>query len=330
MLARNEWDPLKHVIVGRADGARIPPMDISLRTINYSHLDDVSSVPVGDYPQQVIDEANEDLENLCDFLVKLGVRVSRPDLFEPPGYYYYCPRDSIFVHDDVVVETPMPLRSRQNESRAYDSVIRGLVGDNVKRHRLEAVRNDNLYNTACVGDPDLLALTEVEPAFDAANMIRANDDIFYLVSNSANERGAAVMQELLGTRRRVWPIKGVYSYMHIDSTITLLREGLMLLNPSRITSLDQLPKPLQSWDAIWAPDPGDIWHYPGYCNSSRWASMNLFSVRPDLVLVEQDQELLARLLEHRGIECARLPMRHARTLGGSFHCVTLDLERQHD
>ena len=35
-------------------------------------------------------------------------------------------------------------------------------------------------------------------------------------------------------------------------------------------------------------------------------------------------------LEKHGIECAMLPMRHSRTLGGTFHCVTLDLERKTD
>lgn len=329
MLARNEWDPLQHVIVGRADGACIPKMDVSLRTINYSHLDNVDEVPYGLYPQQVIDEANQDLDGLCNFLRDLGVTVSRPGHFPAPEYYYYCPRDSIFVHDDLVVETPMPLRARRHESRVFEHVFER-VNHRFRWLKIQAQRRDDLYNIRCVGDPDQLALTEVEPAFDAANMIRANDDVFYLVSNSANERGAAMMQELLGSQRRVWPIKGIYSYMHIDSTISFLREGLMVLNPSRIRSLDQLPKPLQSWDVIWAPDPGEVWHYPGYCNSSRWASMNIFSVRPDLVLIERDQESLAQLIRPYGIECAMLPMRHARTLGGSFHCVTLDVERKHD
>ena len=78
MLSSNEWDPLTHVILGRADGARIPDMDISLRTINYSHLTDVNSVPIGLYPQQVIDEANADLEGIADFFQALNIRVSRP------------------------------------------------------------------------------------------------------------------------------------------------------------------------------------------------------------------------------------------------------------
>jgi glycine amidinotransferase len=326
MLSGNEWDDLKHVIVGRADGARIPAMDLSLRTINYGHLADVSQVPVGPYPQQVIDEANEDLEGLADFFRSVGIRVSRPDMQSPPGYYYFCPRDAVCVFSDMIVEAPMPMRARRDESRAYHHIFSDLTQE-FSWISLVSKRSDSLYNLGCVQDPDVLALTESEACFDAANIIRANDDIFYLVSNSGNRQGADLLQKLLGPRHRVWPIEDVYAYMHIDSTICLLREGLMLLNPERIRNLDQLPEPLRSWDVIWAPDPGELWHFPGYCNASRWVSMNIVSVNPSLVLVEQQQTALARLLEQHGIQCQLLPMRHARTLGGSFHCVTLDIER---
>lgn len=326
MLAKNEWDLLTHVIVGRADGARIPQMDISLRTINYSNLPDVSGVPVGPYPDQVIEEANEDLEGIVDFLQSQGVRVDRPSLETDPGYYYYCPRDSICIFEDLVLESPQPLRARARETEAYRHIFDSLDHD-FRWVKLNAQRRDSTYNVGCVGDPEVLALTEREACFDAANIIRANDDIFYLVSNSGNLRGCHLLQDLLGARYRVWPIENIYSYMHIDSTISLLREGLMLLNPERVRDRSVLPKPLQNWDVIWAPDPGHVPHYPGYCNGSKWVSMNVLSVSPDLVLVEQNQTELARRLAQHGIDSQLLPVRHCRTLGGSFHCVTLDISR---
>ena len=75
MKSTNEWDPLKKVIVGVADYARIPEMDKSLRHINYADRQDVSDVISGLYPKQVIDEANEDLENFVNFLKVCGVEV---------------------------------------------------------------------------------------------------------------------------------------------------------------------------------------------------------------------------------------------------------------
>jgi N-dimethylarginine dimethylaminohydrolase len=147
------------------------------------------------------------------------------------------------------------------------------------------------------------------------------------VSNTGNKKGAEYLQEIVGDRKKVHTIENVYSYVHLDSTIALLREGLMLLNPSRIKSIEQLPEVLRNWDIIWAPEPIDIGHYPGYCNSSNWLSINLLSVNPNLVIVEEHQHNLRIELEKHNIDCAMLPMRHAKTLGGCFHCVTLDLER---
>jgi len=325
-LSKNEWDPLKKVIVGVADDAAIPVMDISLRTVNYADKTDDDYVPQGLYPRQVINEANEDLEIFCDFLKDQNVEVVRPDKSFKPKYYNYCPRDSVLVHDDLILATPQPLRARHNEYLAMDHIFKTYDCRYVVKH---AVKPDSLYNLNCLGDRDTLALAEVEPCFDAANILRDNDNLYYLVSNSGNLAGADYLQELVGPNKKVWPIQGIYSYMHIDSTIALLREGLMLLNPSRIKSIDQLPKPLQSWDVIWAPNPVDIGHYPGYCNASIWMNMNLFSVNPNLVALEQSQHNLRVELEKHKIECAMLPTRHERTLGGGFHCVTLDLERSH-
>jgi N-dimethylarginine dimethylaminohydrolase len=328
MLSRNEWDPLEHVIVGLASDARVPDMDIGLRTINYSHLADVSAVPRGPYPIEVIHEANEDLETLCAWFTQHGIKVSRPDPAHVPAYYNYCPRDSVVILAHEIIEAPMPLRVRALESQALHHVFRGT--DCHRWISCRARRPDSLYNTACVGNADVLALTDEEAAFDAANVLRANDDIFYLVSNSGNLAGARLLQDLVGSQRRVWPLQGIYSYMHIDSTLALLREGLLIANPSRIRDREQLPAPLRKWDIIWAPDPGDVPHYPGWVNSSRWVSMNVFSPGPDVVLIERNQPELARLVERHGVQAELLPMRQARTLGGSFHCVTLDIRRQHD
>jgi len=318
MYAKNEWDPLKKVIVGTATGARIPAMDKSLRCVNYADIADESEIPSGEYPQIVIDEANEDLETFADFLKGEGVEVLRPLPQTPVQYYDYCPRDIVFVHGDLALATPMPIRARHNN---YLNIVEHFP-------KLEAVfrpDSDDIYNLACVGNPDILALHETAPMFDAANIIRANEDVLYLVSNSGNYAGSEYLQERI--HAQVHRLQGVYSYMHIDSTIAFLREGLMLLNPSRIKSIDVLPEPFRSWDVIWCPEPTDIGYYGDYCNASEWINMNLFSVNPNLVVLEENQHNLRRELEAHGIECAMLPIRHQRTLGGGFHCVTLDLER---
>jgi glycine amidinotransferase len=329
MLSKNEWDPLEKVIVGTATDATIPDIDISLRCINYADYDNESKIPQGKYPQQVIDEANEDLEAFCDFLKKENVEVLRPDESFVPKYYNYCPRDNVLVYDDLILATPQPLRARHNEFMSMDHHFRSYEEQGINYVKKMAEKSDLLYNRECLGNRDVLALNETEPAFDAANILRDNDNLYYLVSNGGNKAGAEYLQELVGPSKKVWIIENVYSFMHIDSTIALLREGLMLLNPERIKSVDQLPPPLRNWDVIWAPEPCDINFYPGYCNASKWLNVNLFSVRPDLVALHKSQDNLRLELEKHGIDCAMLPGRQQRTLGGGFHCVTLDLIRKH-
>ena len=319
MKSQNEWDKLKKVIVGVADYARVPEVDLSVRTINYADREDVSDVPVGQDPQQVIDESNEDLEVFVSFLLGESVEVLRSQR-TPTDYYNFCPRDVVFTHKDITIATPMPLRCRKD---AWKPLISHLGNTLI----VPCKHQDELYNESCVCDKDALALTEVTPAFDAANILRANDDVLYLVSNSGNVAGANFLQGVLGDRAKVNLLQGVYSYMHIDTTIAFLREGLMLLNPERIKSIDVLPEPFRNWDAIWCPEPVNVGYYPGYNQASEWINMNLFSINPNLVVLEENQYATRKELEKYGIECAMLPMRHGRTLSGIFHCVTLDLER---
>lgn len=320
MYATNEWDQLRKVIVGIADHAKIPTLDISLRTVNYADVKDIKTIPAGNYPQQVIAEANEDLDIFVNFLKNQGIEVVRP-MPTDCNYYNYCPRDTVFLHGDLGLVAPTPLRARKREYLAFGHHLPSIT---VTQHTLA----DTLYNEECIGNPNVLALNETEPAFDAANAIRSNEDILYLVSNSGNKLGAELLQRHLGQRAKVHLLEGVYSYMHIDSTIAFLREGLMLLNPSRIKDKSVLPEPFCKWDAIWCPEPEDIGHYPGYCNASKWINMNLFSINSSLVVLEEHQHSLRKELKKYNIESAMLPMRHQRTLGGGFHCVTLDLNRQ--
>ena len=117
-----------------------------------------------------------------------------------------------------------------------------------------------------------------------------------------------------------------YSGVHIDSTIAPLREGLVMLNASRVNQVN-CPKAFDGWEKIWVQDvvAQDFYEYP---YASKWVGMNVLSVDENTVIIDAAQTRLIKDLEHCGIDCIPLTLRHARTLGGSFHCVTLDLVRE--
>jgi glycine amidinotransferase/scyllo-inosamine-4-phosphate amidinotransferase 1 len=331
----NEWDPLEEVIIGTARNARIPRADIGLFAVEYSVYEHPEKIPSGPFPPEVIEQTEMELDRLAAELTKLGVVVRRPadrdtsaviatPDWQTDGFYDYCPRDVLLAIGDLVIETPMVLRSRSAEAAAYRSTLLELHDSGARwisapRPRLA----DDMYDvTAPAGE----RLRDREPAFDAANVLRFGTDILYLVSDTGNERGWRWLQSVLGDRYTVHPCRNLYASTHVDSTIVPLRPGLVLLNPSRVND-DNYPGFLRGWDRIWCPelvDTGYVGEHP-YC--STWIGMNLLVVRPGLVIADDRQPALIRALEAHGIDVLPLRLTYARTLGGSFHCVSLDLRR---
>ena len=76
----NDYDSLQEIIVGRADFAHIPPADPSMKNFMYADLsyDDIKK-HVGPYNQNLLKEANEDLDILSEVLEDCGVIVHRPE-----------------------------------------------------------------------------------------------------------------------------------------------------------------------------------------------------------------------------------------------------------
>lgn len=326
-----EWHPLKEVIVGIAIGAQVPTVkDESLHAVSHGAASDeeFAAARTGPYPAHVIEESQEDLDAFARQLEKAGVIVHRPPvtdftaIYETPdwrvdGHYAYCPRDTILTVGNLALETPMALRHRQNEARIYREIV-----DTVRAPRPRLL--DTLYDRSTLGKP---TLTNDEPVFDAANCLKAGRDILFLISNTGNEAGARWLQDFLGGDYRVHPMKDIYSFVHVDSTIVLLRPGLVLLCPTRVRE-ENVPAFFKTWKRIYAPEPNDIPVEPGWGGASKWIGMNCLGLGPDLVAVEKNQVDLMRRLEKHGFDIMPVQLRHTRTLGGGPHCVTLDLVRE--
>jgi glycine amidinotransferase/scyllo-inosamine-4-phosphate amidinotransferase 1 len=333
----NEWDTLKEVFVGNIENANNPMKGKDLHCINYADKPNIDDIYEGYYPEQVIEETKEDLEELVSTLKSFRVTVKRPttqDNSKPflsngewmsDGYYNYCPRDSVTVIGDTIIESPMTLRSRYFETFSFrddfiDYMKKGARWISAPKPMLR----DELYDRS---DLSQLTLKEIEPIFDAANILRCNDDILYLLSNTGNKLGAQWLQNFLGNEYRVHILENMYSYSHLDSTMALLREGLCLLNPDRVNE-DNMPELLKSWDKIWCPEMVDIGYYGEFNHASVWIGINLLSLNSNLVICDENQKELHKELYKHNIEVIPMKLRHSRTLGGSFHCTTLDIWRE--
>jgi N-dimethylarginine dimethylaminohydrolase len=334
----NEWDQLEEVIVGNPLQARFPTPDLSTQVAEFPDRS-LAEIPRGPFPQKVIEEAEEDLNEFVQIMEKLGITVKRPQTWphdaefstihwESHGYYNYCPRDVLLVIGDHIIETPNVIRSRAQETFSYRTLLMDYFKSGAKWYSApKPMLLDSLF-----ADVDLNKPTprNDEPAFDAANILRFGYDLIYLVSATGNELGGHWLQSILGDKFRVHFLKDVYYGSHIDSTFVALRPGLVLCNPGRINE-NTLPKILKQWKVIYSPPMENTNRYdPDYlskCIGSDWIDMNAFSINPNLVVVDRDQTALIKLLEKNGLDVIPLKIRHSKLMGGGPHCVTLDIRR---
>ena len=296
--SNNDYDRLRSVVVGTAQHANWPDMGLEDNTAWHD-----TPVPRGAVPQFIIDQAEQDLEALCNIFVQHGVEVYRPDEFDYQThnkFYGYCPRDRLLILDDKIIVPNMAKEVRDHEIDTYSFL--------------------NKCEHVWVDDSNAI--------FDAANICRINKDLIYLISESGNRAGAEWLQSNFPDY--TVHIMDAYKGVHIDSTITVLNENTVVLNAGRIT-YDNMPKILQEYNTIWITEddlsPIGFYQYP---YASKWMAVNMFSIDPHTVIADSSQPKVIAKLKQNRYNVIATPMTHQRTLGGSFHCCTLDLWREHD
>ena len=297
----NEWDSLKSIVVGSARYANWPTDDPVFANESEKTTWTKTPVPSGPVPDWIIEEANEDLNELAYTLHHLGVQVIRPaprNYQVTSGMYNYCPRDRLLIYGNTIIDTAMMYPCRDQEIIALGEVTN-------KTHDIRRMPRDEGM------------------ILDAANVCRLGDSMIFLESPSGNRRAYEWLCKQFPNVNI--ELVNFYSGVHIDSTVIPLREGLVMLNASRVTEAT-VPNCLQSWEKIWVNEvvAQDFYQYP---YASKWMALNMLVVNPNTVIVDKHQTLLIKILEQHKFTVIPLELRHSRTLGGGFHCVTLDLVR---
>jgi N-dimethylarginine dimethylaminohydrolase len=298
----NEWDRLKRIVVGDASHANWPRYDPVFSAEAKNTLWKETPLPSGPVPQWIIDEANQDLQTLADTLTAHGVEVLRPDPLNfqvHDGLYNYCPRDRLIVHGSTIINPAMMYPCRDMELQCYHDIV------DQAAHYHFMPRNEGLV-------------------LDAANVLRLGPDKMLFLESASGNRAA--YDWLCRTLPDVdIELCNFYAGVHIDSTIVALNKDTFIVNGSRVTA-DTVPKMLQDKTIIMINDvvAQGFHEYP---YASKWIALNMLSIDPRTVIVDAAQELMIGMLEALDFTVIPLTLRHSRTLGGGFHCVTLDLER---
>ena len=350
----NEWDPLKHIIIGKADYCCIPWPEPALD--GKVPEDSVMKGMNGPRPQETVEKANEQLDNLARILESRGVRVDRPTplqwnrAIDTPDWQassmFGCmpPRDVLLTVGKEIIEATMSYRCRWFEYLAYRPLLESYFNDDPKM-RWEAAPKPRLtdkdyrkdYLSDKIGKEKRLkwtaekyfVTTEEEPLFDAADVCRMGKDLFVQHGFTTNLKAMDWLQRHFPDHRvHAVNFPGDPYPIHIDATFVPVRPGLCINNPNRRLPDDQRKIfELNGWEIIDSAQPAHK-SPPPLCYSSIWLSMNVLIIDTKTVCVEASEVNQMEQFDQLGFEVIPVPFRDAYPFGGGLHCSTADVYRE--
>lgn len=307
--------------------------------------------------QRYVDELHEDVEALAGVLSELGVMVHRPMPLPPntepiAGFGWTAPpvpplniRDNTLIVGDEIIETPPAIRSRYLETRLMAPIFKHYFDRGGKWTTMpRPILTDNSFDLSYARDIETTLGGPTEPIqdphpspfdvgyemiLDGAQVLRLGKDLIVNVANANHEAACEWLERHLAGTYRVHRVHRM-SDNHIDSMLLALRPGVFLARHERIREM--LPHPFNKWTFIVPPEPGEG-HFPLYDQdddlilTSPYIDLNVLSVGPDVVMVNEDCVELMRTLESEGFTVVPVRHRHRRLFGGGFHCFTLDTVR---
>ncbi|WP_257797923.1 serine/threonine protein kinase [Psychromonas sp. CD1] len=354
----NDFDPLRHVIVGIADNQHIPEA-CPASNEKIPAGSPMRGGKAGRRTQESIDIANECLNDFAKLLEARNIIVDRPgavdwheriitpDFTISSGFGVMPPRDCLLTMGKTMLMAPMSFRSRYFEYLAYVDLLReyfesdpNCLIEQAPRPRLsdESFRMDYVAAYEFLSDEETMerslrkeySTKETDILFDAADVMRLGKDVFVqhgLTTNLAGIHWLKRKYEAQGYRIHTLSFEDNHP-IHIDATFCPLRPGLMLLNPNRPLFKGQREIfEKNDWEIVEAVKPS--WENPpALCYSSTWLSMNTLILDHKTVCVEATETAQMEQFDKLGFDVIPVAMRDAYAFGGGLHCATADVWRE--
>ncbi|KAL8784907.1 MAG: hypothetical protein Q9195_008844 [Heterodermia aff. obscurata] len=334
--ADDEWSPLKAVLVGRAGHACFPAAPKAMIDATMPERHRHCFQPSTPFPARIVRKAEEELDNLATVLEAEGIKVYRStpgiDWLASKGYTGAMPRDGLLVVGNTIIESCFAWSCRSREIQlAYASLLDELAEDGQTRiiRRPQCAFADSLDIDEEKGREVSWVINNSRPAFDAADFMRFGKVLLGQYSHVTNQAGMDYIRKHLPPTYQLEILEvNDPAAMHIDATILPLRDGLLVYNPNKVTETAlRAHDVLTAWTLEPYPfDPKDPDDPPLYMTSP-WLSLNVL-VLGERVVVEASDHKTAAWFQSLGMHCIKCPFRHVNSIGGSFHCATVDLVRQ--
>ena len=346
-----EWGPLREIIIGNSMNFNIEGFDEIFKLL---YRDNISKTLVKAKKEEkryriqkkYCIERQDDLDNFANILKDMGIKVKRPKKLDriiatrTPHFKALInaadsPRDMFMCLGNEIIETPPTNRNRYFEGMMFFHIFLDYFRKGAKwtlgpRTRLIG---DSMDRTHWTKAKKLHNLEEIENcfdiSFDAANCLKFGKDILMNVGNKNHELGMMWLQRHLGDEFRVHPVR-LCDY-HIDGKLMPLKPGTLLVSSWLKKNTNLLPKPLQKWKMIEAPeDETKNFIYPNdhiQLASFSGMAINVLSIDEKTICVRAEDKKLHSVLEKEGFELIKIQLRHCELFGGGLHCSTLDVNR---
>lgn len=337
VAADTEWSRLRSVIVGRAEHSCFPtaPPHMIKATMPGEHIQEFR--PDHPFPAELLEKADEELAQFASILQENGVQVYRPESLvwsKFGGYTGAMPRDGLLTVGNTIIEACFSWACRHQEiDLAYANILDELAKDSsVKVVGAPKVADPNAIYEGVGQRKDGVhewAINNSRPAFDAADFLRFGKVLIGQLSNVTNQKGVEYLQKVIPEGYTVELLDTTDEHaMHIDATILPLRKGLLIYNPQRVSEAAlRKHKIFQDWELHAYPHLPPPRDYPPRYMTSGWLLMNVLSLDEKRVVVEASDTEFAEYIKKFGMEPILCPFQHVHSIGGSFHCATVDLVR---
>ena len=343
MACWTEWDPLEEVIVGDC---------FAYDDLNWK-LPDTTA---GKF-KLILEETKEDLDNLSDYLAKLGVKVHRPTPksnnqdIKIVGFNIHLatapivPRDQYLVYGETVYQTYTSMPDRYLDSLSYYEIFLDLFkqGHNwISQPPPELINFENnswathgkefyqdkyvdklLWHTACMfkyGDA-LISNTSPGTALGLEWMRRNTKNKIITQDRFGHmDHGYfSINDDVIICESKDW-IPNVLANKKIFDVAVLLgeRKDYSVYAEEKANTPDKLS---DQWLDRWLTE------WKGYFQDVCF-DFNPLVVDPHNIIFNNSQPKLFKLLDSLGINSHVCPIRHGVFWEAGIHCVTLDVKRQ--
>lgn len=150
---------------------------------------------------------------------------------------------------------------------------------------------------------------------DGGDFFVHRNEIFLGQGHGSNALGAKFAESIFGGEFKVTPVKLTKDALHLDCTISLIRDGLGIICREWLD--DELPESIRDWTWIEATP-----------EEAQMLGVNGFPIAPNRIIFDSYHERLIGEMRKHGVEVVDIPFDQVASWGGSLRCATQPVYRE--